>query len=160
MEIDFDSADRTSDFVTVPAGTYLCRVAEVRPGQTRAGDERWSMRLVVAEGEHVGKQAAWDSLVFSTRGRARARIVFAALGMPSNGRVQVEPNDLEGRQCLVQIRPAEYASPSGETIRRNEVPYDGYRSVPEPDDDPAPTPPHRRRRSNRTTAASSSGRRQ
>ena len=40
---------------------------------TRAGDERWSLRLVVAEGQHVGKQAAWDSLVFSTRGRARAR---------------------------------------------------------------------------------------
>lgn len=153
MEIDFDSADRTSDFVTVPAGTYLCRVAEVRAGLTRAGDERWSMRLVVAEGEHTGKQAAWDSVVFSTRGRSRARIVFAALGLPSNGRVQVEPNDLEGKQCLVQIRPAEYASPSGETIRRNEVPYDGYRSVPEQEDDPSP--PQRRRAGNRSADVTS-----
>ena len=81
MEIDFDASDRTSDYITVPAGSYLCRIAEVRPGHTRAGDERWSLRLVVAEGEHVGKQAAWDSLVFSQRGRQRARIVFAALGM-------------------------------------------------------------------------------
>ena len=30
----------------------------------------------------------------------------------------------------MQVRPAEYAAPSGETIRRNEVPYDGYRAVP------------------------------
>jgi len=118
MEIDFDAADRVSDYITVPAGTYLCRVAEVRPGLTRAGDERWSLRLVVAEGQHVGKQAAWDSLVFSTRGRARARLVLAALGLPSKGKVQVEPANLEGRQAFVQVRPAEYSSPSGELVRQ------------------------------------------
>jgi len=130
MEIDFDATDRVSDFVTVPAGTYLCRVAEVRTGTTRAGDERWSMRLVVAEGQHIGKQAAWDSLVFSTRGRARARSVLQALGLPAAGKVQLEPGDLEGRTALVEVRPAEYQGPSGEVVRRNEVPYDGFRAVP------------------------------
>lgn len=138
MEIDFDAADRVSDFVTVPAGNYVCRIAEVRPGTTRAGDERWSMRLVVAEGQHVGKQAAWDSLVFSTRGRARARMVLQALGLPATGKVQIEPADLEGRTALVEIRPAEYQAPSGEVVRRNEVPYDGFRQVVA-DPEPAPT---------------------
>ncbi|HLQ37171.1 MAG TPA: DUF669 domain-containing protein [Planctomycetota bacterium] len=130
MEIDFDAVDHVSDFITVPPGTYLCRVGEVRPGTTRAGDERWSLRLVVAEGQHVGKQAAWDSLVFSVRGRARARQVFHALGLPAQGRVTVEPSDLEGRQALVEVRPVEYANPSGEVVRRNEVPYDGFKPVP------------------------------
>jgi hypothetical protein len=130
MEFDFDAADRVSDYVTVPAGTYLCRIAEVRPGSTRAGDERWSMRLVVAEGQHIGKQAAWDSLVFSTRGRSRARMVLQALGLPATGKVQLEPAQLEGRTALVEIRPAEYQGPAGEMIRRNEVPYDGYRALP------------------------------
>ena len=139
MEIDFDAADRVSDYVTVPAGTYLCRVAEVRPGQTRAGDERWSLRLVVAEGQHVGKQAAWDSLVFSVRGRARARLVFAALGLPAKGRVQIEPADLEGRHAFVQVRPSEYSSPAGDLVRRNEVPYDGYKPAVDTPPGPAPT---------------------
>jgi hypothetical protein len=130
MEIDFDQTEPLSDFVTVPAGTYLCRVAEVRAGQTRAGDERWSMRLVVAEGQHVGKQAAWDSLVFSNRGRARARGVLQALGLPAAGKVKIEPSDIEGRTALVEIRPAEYQAPSGEMVRRNEVPYDGFRTLP------------------------------
>jgi len=134
MEIDFDASDQVSDYVTIPAGTYLCRVAEVRPGATRAGDERWSMRLVVAEGQHTGKQAAWDSLVFSARGRARARMVLAALGLPASGKVKIEPGDLEGRTALVDIRPAEYQSPAGATVRRNEVPYDGYRAVPPADE--------------------------
>lgn len=127
MEINFNDTEQLSDFVTVPAGSYVCRIAEVRPGTTRAGDERWSLRLVVAEGEHVGKQAAWDSLVFSSRGRARARLVFLALGLPAAGRVEVKPNDLEGRSALVEVRPAEYQAPDGTLVRRNEVPYAGYR---------------------------------
>ena len=131
MEIDFDHQDQVSDFVTVPEGTYLCRVAEVRTGTTRAGDERWSLRLVVAEGQHVGKQAAWDGLVFSTRGRSRARMVLHALGLPSTGKVHIEPADLEGRSALVEVRPSEYESPAGSVVRRNEVPYDGYRQAEE-----------------------------
>lgn len=145
MEFDFDASDQVSNYVTVPAGTYVCRVAEIRPGTTRAGDERWSLRLVVAEGQHVGKQAAWDSLVFSSRGRSRARMVLQALGLPATGKVQIEPGDLEGRQALVDIRPAEYTAPSGDTVRRNEVPYDGFHAVP--DDADAPS-----RRSPRTTS--------
>ncbi|MFT4515757.1 MAG: hypothetical protein ACI89X_004885 [Planctomycetota bacterium] len=128
MEIDFDAQDAISDFISVPAGTYLCRIAEVRTGTTRAGDDRWSLRLVVAEGQHVGKQAAWDSLVFSIRGRTRARTVLHALGLPSKGRVQLTPTDLEGCTALVEVRPSEYESPSGQVVRRNEVPYDGYRA--------------------------------
>ncbi|HEX5052360.1 MAG TPA: DUF669 domain-containing protein [Planctomycetota bacterium] len=142
MEIDFDASDQVSDFVTVPAGTYLCRIAEVRTGATRAGDERWSLRLVIAEGQHIGKQAAWDSLVFSTRGRARARTVLHALGLPASGKVQIEPSDLEGRTALVAIRPAEYQNPAGVVVRRNEVPYDGFQAVPAADDGP-PDPPRR-----------------
>jgi hypothetical protein len=143
MEIDFDASDRVSDFVTVPAGTYVCRITEIRLGTTRAGDERWSLRLVVAEGQHVGKQAAWDSLVFSTRGRARARGVLQALGLPATGKVKIEPGDLEGRTALVEVRPAEYQSPTGEIVRRNEVPYDGFRSLPSVEE---PTNNGRRRR--------------
>lgn len=137
MQIDFDATDHVSNYITIPAGTYVCRIAEIRPGTTRAGDERWSLRLVVAEGQHVGKQAAWDSLVFSTRGRSRARMVLQALGLPASGKVQIEPGDLEGRQALVDIRPAEYQSPSGDVVRRNEVPYDGFRAIPDTDE-PAP----------------------
>jgi hypothetical protein len=129
VQFDFDKQRALTDYVTIPAGTYLCRIDEVRAGTTRAGDERWSMRLVVAEGQHVGKQAAWDSLVFSARGQARARLVLQALGLPHTGVVQLEPRDLEGRSALVEVRPAEYQSPAGGVVRRNEVPYDGFRAA-------------------------------
>jgi hypothetical protein len=126
LDLDVDTTRRVSDYAVVPDGTYLCRIVEVRAGTTRAGDERWSLRLVVADGPHVGKQAAWDSMVFSGRGVARARLIFRAIGLPASGRVHVSPEDLEGRTALVTIRAVEYASPSGDVVRRSEVPYDGY----------------------------------
>jgi hypothetical protein len=110
------------DYTAVPEGTYRCRVAEVRPGTTRAGDERWSLRLETPD----GKLAAWDSIVFSIRGRIRARMVLTAFGLPATGRVSIEPKDLEGREAMVSVRPATYTSASGDTVTRNEVPYDGY----------------------------------
>lgn len=118
-----------ADFCTVPAGSYTCRIAEVRPGTTRAGDERWSLLLVVDDGPHAGAMAAWDSLVFSSRGRARARMVLRALGLPATGRVTIEPADLDGRRAIVNVRHAVYTTPSGDTVRRNEVPYDGWRCL-------------------------------
>lgn len=127
MEIDFDQMDNVSDYVTVPEGTYLCRLAEVIPGTTRNGHERWGIRLIVAEGEFVGRQAAWDGLVFSDRGTARARRVLAALGLPTQGKVRVEPGDLVGRQAFVTVKPSSFRDPNtGRTVRRNEVPYEGW----------------------------------
>jgi hypothetical protein len=116
----------------VPAGTYLCEISDARAGTTRNGEERWSFRLVVKDGEFTGRHAAWDALVFSDRALPRVRRVFAALGLPTEGRVRVEPKDLEGRRAFVDVRPAEYKNALGEVIRRNEVPYSGYRPVPAP----------------------------
>lgn len=131
MEIDFDGADRVSDFVTVPEGTYRCIVDEVRPSITRANAERWSFSLRVAEGQYAGKLAAWDCLIFTHRGKARARMFFAAVGLPSTGKVQVEPQDLEGRRVMATLRTVTYETAGGGAqVTRNEVPYDGYRAVP------------------------------
>ncbi len=140
MELDFTTTERDMDFVSIPAGTYVCEIAEVRIGTTKAGDPRWALRLIVAEGEFTGRHAAWDNLVFSTRGQARVRRIFGELGLPNQGRVDVEPADLQGRRALVEVRPAEYVSPAGEKIRRNDVPYDGYRAVPDRADAGGSTP--------------------
>ncbi|MEC7726471.1 MAG: hypothetical protein VYD05_13205 [Planctomycetota bacterium] len=141
MQIDFDADDSVSDFVTVPAGTYHCRVGEIRRGQTRAGDERWSIRLVIAKGQHVGKPAAWDSRGCSARGRARARLILPALGLRVAGKVELEPEALTNCEALVTVRPTEYESPQGQLVRRNEVPYDGYRAPHGEEEDPAEISP-------------------
>jgi hypothetical protein len=124
-----EGRDPVADFVTVPAGTYRCRIDDVRTGTTRGGDERWSLRLTVVDGPFAGRMAAWDAVVFSTRGRMRARLVLAAMGLPAAGRVTVEPKDLLGRTAMVEVRPAEYLAPDGARVLRNEVPFDGWRRL-------------------------------
>lgn len=132
MKIDWDCVEGATDYVTVPAGTYLCKITEVQTGSTRAGDDRWGLRLTVAEGEFIGRQAAWDSLVFSPRGLARVRQVFTALRLPTQGHTDVDPEDLMGRQAFVEVRHGEYRSPeTGQVVRRNEVPYSAYTPAPE-----------------------------
>jgi len=129
MELDFESSDPISDFTTVPAGRYLCKVAEVRDRQSRAGDTMWSLRLVVTEGEFIGRMAAWDNLVFSTRGLQRVQAVLTAFGLAAGGKVDIRHEDLLDQEAFVEIRPAEYHAPDGAMTRRNEVPYDGYRAL-------------------------------
>ncbi len=129
MKVDFKNTDTINDFVSVPPGTYLCRITEVRETTTAADDVRWSFQLAVAEGEYVGRHAAWDSLIFSQRGLGRVRHVLAALGLPTDGKVEVTPDHLIDRQVFATVGPSEYVSPDGTKTRRNEVPYTGYRAV-------------------------------
>lgn len=129
MKLDFENSDPITDFTTVPAGAYLCRIAEVRDRKSRAGDTMWSIRLVVTEGEFTGRMAAWDNLVFSNRGLNRVKSILAALGLPSAGTVDLNPEDLMDKEAFVEVRPAEYQSPDGIMTRRNEIPYDGYRAL-------------------------------
>ena len=138
IELSPDSGE-LRDYVTVPAGTYVCTVAEANVGTTRSGDPRWGLRLVVAEGEFVGRQAAWDGIVFSERGKPRVRLILRAFGLPHTGRVDIEPQDLVGRRALVQVGPKEWHDErTGTTIRRNEVPFDGYAPLPGDDGEEAP----------------------
>lgn len=134
-----DHDAHASDYTTVPAGIYTCRIAEVRVGMTRAGHTRWALRLVVAEGPHAGRQAAWESLVLDPRRLGRARKVLGILGVGILGDMStVEPRELEGLFCRVQVEPCDYASPCGDIVRRNEVTRDGWLPLPLP---PAPAAP-------------------
>ncbi len=129
MELDFDDREQVTDYISVPEGTYLCRVVEVRERQTRNDDALWALRLVVVEGEFTGRDATWDNLVFSSRGLNRVKRVFTALGLPVDGKIQIDPEDVQGKEVFVTVRPAEYLSAEGSMVRRNEVPYDGYVAV-------------------------------
>lgn len=129
MRLDFETTDQVTDFVTIPAGTYLCRIAEVRDQQSKAGDTMWGIRLVVTEGEFTGRMAAWDNLVFSSRGLHRVQSILEALGLPADGKIELNPEDILDREAFVEVRPAEYHSPEGGMTRRNEIPYGGYRAL-------------------------------
>lgn len=111
----------------VPEGVYACRVVEVRPGWTQAGDARWAFKLEVCAGEYVGRTAAWDGLTWGERGMRRTKFVLGKLGFDVSGKIAIEPNDLIGCTCYVEVRHEERIDPAtGVRSIRMRVPFLGY----------------------------------
>ena len=127
MHFDFSQVDDTDSYVSVPPGVYDCRVAEVRPGRSRDGSERWSMRLEVVTGEYAGRTAAWDALTWSERGVRRVKQVLALFGFDVSGELNLQPADLQGRHIRATVQPEEWEDPiTGKRQLNNRVPYMGY----------------------------------
>lgn len=130
MKLDFSGVEDAESYISIPEGTYLCRVADVREGLTRDGSARWGIRLEVIEGEYAGRTAAWDALIFSERGMPRVKHVLATLGLDVSVPMDLQPNDLMGLQARAQFLIEEYEDRlTGRRQRRLRVPYSGYESA-------------------------------
>lgn len=133
MQIDFSRVEDLESYASIPEGTYLCRIAEVREGLTRDGNPRWALRLEVADGDYAGKTAAWDGLTWSERGLPRVKQVLAKLGFDVTGPLELHPDDLKGLHVRAQMLPEEREDPlSGRRIVRLRVPYMGYEAAEDP----------------------------
>jgi hypothetical protein len=136
MQVDFSEIEDVESFVSIPEGSYVCRIAEVRPSATRDGSPRWGVRLEVAEGDYAGRTAGWDGWIWSPRGLPRVKRILQCLGYDVSGTLDVDPEDVQGRRIRAQFLPEQREDPdTGRVIARLRVPYMGYEPVP-PDDTP------------------------
>jgi hypothetical protein len=139
IHIDFSQVEDVDSFVTIPEGRYLCRVGEVREGETKTGNLRWALRLEVADGELAGRTAAWDGLVWSKRGLGRVKHVLGALGFDVSGALDVEAAHLLGCQAFVDFFIEEWTDPNtGRRTERLSVPFLGYERAPGVEDRDSP----------------------
>jgi len=135
MRFDFSQIQDVESFVSVPPGTYRCRVADVREGTARDGSVRWSFRLEVADGEYAGRTAAWDSVTWSERGVHRVRHALAAMGFDTSGVLEMRAQDLIGSEVSAALQPEEREDPlTGKRQVRLRVPYAGYEPVSSEDE--------------------------
>lgn len=127
MHYDFSQVQDTQSFISIPEGTYDCRIAEVREGLARDGSVRWSLRLEVLRGEYAGRTAGWDALTWSERGIPRVKRTLGAFGMDVSGEIDLEPGDLVGLGARISFEAEEREDPAtGRRILRLRVPYAGY----------------------------------
>ena len=127
MHCDFSKIDDTHSFVSVPEGTYPCKIAEVRERVARDGSAQWSFRLEVLEGEYAGRTAAWDSITWSEKGLSRVKLVLGALGFDTSGPLELEAVDLSGRCARVSLSIENHEDPvTGVRTLRPRVPFTGY----------------------------------
>ena len=132
MQVDFSHVVDVESYISIPEGTYVCRIAEVRSGITRDGSPRWAVRLEVADGEYAGRTAAWDGLVWSERGLPRVKRILQWMGFDVSGALDISPDDLVGRRLRAQLVAEEREDPTtGSKVSRLRVPYMGYEPAPE-----------------------------
>lgn len=130
VRVDFDQVDDAENYVSVPNGTYLCQVGEVRPRTGDDGAERWGIRWIVAEGPFAGRTAAWDSIAFHSRGLRRAKLVLARLGVAVEGAQEIRPSAIEARRAMVTVYAQERVDPgTGRRVISNRVPFAGVEAA-------------------------------
>ena len=114
----------------LPPDRYLVQIDTVIRGTTKRGDEMWSLKLVVVDGEHAGTEI-WDRIVFSQAARRRVATLCIALRIATQGQVELDPSMLKGKRVIVQTQVETYMDE-----QRPAVTFDGYSPAPEPE----PTP--------------------
>jgi hypothetical protein len=131
MKIDLSQIDDIEDLRSVPAGEYHCKAVEVSESDSPAGHIRWGMRWEIVSGDFKGRTACWDSLHWSERGLPRVKFVLQMLGLKAEGPLDLQTDDIVGREALVEIVPEEREDPvSGVRRLMNRVPYAGYAPAP------------------------------
>jgi Protein of unknown function (DUF669) len=130
---DNESAPKTRE--PIAPGRYLCTIRFVEVTQTRKGDTMWKLRLGVEEGDHAGR-SVYDNLVFSAAALPRLKGFCEAVGLPTSGNVDLTPELVRGRSCIVEIVTEEYRDKQGQMRVGNAIAYQGYWPVPRPAEGP------------------------
>jgi hypothetical protein len=124
-KIDFNNVDDVQDFSPLPAGKYLCRLAEVEESSTQYGDDMWKLRFAVESGPHRGRYI-FDNMVFSDAALKRVKLICSRLGLNVSGELDLTPALIKGRTCYVTVDIEEYEDQEGNAKKRNAVPFAGY----------------------------------
>ena len=124
-KIDFTKIDDVSDYSPLPEGEYPCRLVDIDEASTRHGDDLWKLKFVVEEGEHSGRYV-FDNLVFSERAMPRVKLICSRLGVDTTGAIDLQPEHLLEKICLITVMVEDYEDETGTAKKRNRVPFAGY----------------------------------
>ena len=124
-KINFDRVDDIDDFTPLPDDDYLCKLAEIEEASTQGGDELWKLRFEVIEGEYAGR-FIFDNMVFSEKALKRAKLICSRLGLNVSGEIDLTPEMLLNKVCILKVTTEEYEDSEGKTKKRNVVPFAGY----------------------------------
>lgn len=111
-----------------PSSTYEVVIDWVKTATTQDGHERWRFRMVVNNGKHVGKFAAYDSLTWKDGNAAnRIKVLLKALGLPHSGRINCTPDQIKNIPFIVTTEDSTYFGKDG--VMQPNVPFDGFQAL-------------------------------
>jgi len=118
--INFNEIPDAEAYPLLPHGTYPFRVQAVEVVNPDTHQERWTLKLLVTEGEQKGSFLR-DTLFWSEKALPRIKLFCSRVGIPTDGAVSLEPRHLLDREGYVEVTSEEW---DGKTVNR--VPFAGY----------------------------------
>ena len=91
---------------------YLCRVEEVKEGETQHGEEMWTLKLLVVEGEYLGR-VIFDNMPFSKAALQRVKFICTHLGLDVSEESELVSSKLLGRTAYVTVKRDFYVDRKG-----------------------------------------------
>ena len=130
MKINFDDSAEPVAMAPPPPGKYRCRLEFAEEEWSQSGQPFWRLSWLVLDGTHRGLHIV-DRLYFSSKALPRVKILFACLGLETEGTVDLEPQDLAGRKCIVEAEADQYSDAQGNVRHGVRVPFRGYAPIDE-----------------------------
>jgi hypothetical protein len=129
--IDFSAIEEPQDFTPIPTGRYRASVSDVEESATRHGDEMWKVKFTILDGDCEGR-TVFDNIVFSEKAYPRLKMFCSRLGVDVKGAVDLAPEMLLDKTCLLTVEEGEYQDRDGNAKPCNTVPFAGYEVDPGP----------------------------
>lgn len=124
-KVDFSKYDEADGFTPIPDGQYEVEVDKVEERSTHGGDEMWGLRLKITKGEYENR-FIFDNMVFSANAMKRVKLICSRMGFDVSGEVDLKPDMLLGRRCIVETEIEDYEDDNGKVKKQNKIPFAGY----------------------------------
>lgn len=107
----------------VPEGDYLVQVDDIEMGESKAGNEMWTVYLKIVGGDHDGLNLV-DRLTMSEKALFRVVGFLQGLGIKTpRKRLKLDTNRMVGRKVIAQVADGE---PYRGTVRSEVKGYQRY----------------------------------
>jgi len=105
-------------------GFYPVRVEKIEEGQSKAGNQKLSVRFVVTDGPSAGR-SQFDNFTLVKQALWKLNNFLTALGFDKDELASkdfiLEPEDLVMRELVIEVRPQKRTMPDGSTQEQNQV---------------------------------------
>lgn len=107
IKVNLTGVDAWEGGVILPPGSYYVRVSDAEEGTSSGGDPQIQLQLKAIGGEHDGGEIR-DWLVINARTLGKVKQVLTALGLPSDGELDLSAESFVGKACQIVVRNEPY----------------------------------------------------
>lgn len=128
MKIDLRYVQAPDELDPVPDGRYLVEIEDLTEETARTGKKYLRVHMRVGDGEHAGAYI-FDDLYLTDKAKPRLLCLLKALNIASDGIVDISPELLTGKKCLIDVEIRGNERDGGGEWRRSVVTFGGYHPI-------------------------------